>query len=62
MNCEQCKYWRFDGHFGSCKRYPKTITKSQQDWCGEYQPHVMITLPVVEMDKRKPGRPAKEKE
>ena len=60
MRCEQCKFWRPEGHMGACKRYPKSITKSHADWCGEFSEPTMLTLPVVEMpEKRKPGRPAK---
>lgn len=49
---------------GSCKRFPKALTKGNNDWCGEFQTRQTLTLPVVEMGdeqpRRKPGRPAKE--
>lgn len=61
MRCDQCKYWRPEGHMGTCKRYPKPWTKGGSDWCGEYVAIEVLTLPVVQMSepKRKPGRPAK---
>lgn len=63
MYCKDCRFYQHDGHYGSCKRYPKTEVKSGGDWCGEFKQIEMLKLPVVEIDtKRKPGRPAKEKE
>lgn len=62
MKCEQCRYWRPEGHLGLCRRYPKHIMKSAMEWCGEFVAAEMLTLPVVSMPeepKRKPGRPAK---
>ena len=68
MKCEQCKYWRPEGHLGLCRRYPKHIMKSSSEWCGEFVAIEMLTLPVVqipgvevpEFPKVKRGRPAKE--
>ena len=68
MRCEQCKYWRSEGHMGSCKRFPRPVTKGGHDWCGEYVAIEMLNLPVVqipgvpmpEFPKVKRGRPAKE--
>ena len=61
MECKDCRFWRAEGHLGSCKRFPKALTKSHSDWCGEYKgKEEMLTLPVVDIpEKRKPGRPAK---
>lgn len=63
MKCEDCKYWRSEGYMGSCKRFPKALTKGNNDWCGEFVARQTLTLPVVEMNdeqpRKKPGRPAK---
>ena len=36
--CGNCKY--FDGivsmNWGKCKRYPQSIEKNKNDWCGEF--------------------------
>jgi len=64
MKCEDCKYWAFDNHFGSCKRYPKVEIKNKNDFCGEFAQLTMLTLPVMteeEIIGKKRGRPAKEK-
>lgn len=68
MKCEQCKFWRPEGHMGSCKRYPKPMVKGNHDWCGEFKEIEMLKLPVVtmpemelpEFPKLKRGRPPKE--
>ena len=76
MNCKDCKFYTHDGHYGSCKRYPKVEVKSGGDWCGEFQENTTkiiaraygeiefipaITVDEVgEMMKPKRGRPAKE--
>jgi len=73
MNCKDCCFYQHDGHYGSCKRYPKVEVKSGGDWCGEFKQIVLpatieesgfvqaITVDEVgEMMKPKRGRPAKE--
>lgn len=73
MNCKDCCFYQHDGHYGSCKRYPKVEVKSGGDWCGEFKQIVLpatidenlfvkaITYEEVgEMMKPKRGRPAKE--
>lgn len=64
MKCEDCKYWAFDNHFGSCKRYPKIEIKNKNDYCGEFAQLTIFTLPIMteeEIIGKKRGRPAKEK-
>ena len=43
--CRQCKFWKADYHdpyedetseFGGCHRYPNTIEKKGDDFCGEF--------------------------
>jgi len=57
MNCKDCKYYQHDGHYGSCKRYPKVEVKSGGDWCGEFK-QMTITLPVVPQEDLKHFVPA----
>ena len=67
--CKDCKFWDDDGHFGSCKRYPKIVSKHTNDWCGEFQLLEMITLPVLteefivaeHKEAKKRGRPKNDK-
>ena len=54
---------------GLCKRYPQSLNKSTEDWCGEWdypKNHVIeaITSGLTvtfseEQPKKKPGRPRK---
>ena len=57
MNCKDCKFYTHDGHYGSCKRYPKVEVKSSNDWCGEFK-QMMMTLPVVAEEDLKHFVPA----
>lgn len=57
MLCKDCKYYQHDGHYGSCKRYPKTEVKSGGDWCGEFR-QMSISLPVVQEEELKNFVPA----
>ena len=75
-NCDNCKFWDHDGHFGSCKRYPKIVPKHANDWCGEFkdkQPKT-ITLQILNtesldnppkndkvLETKKRGRPKNDK-
>jgi len=35
--CYECKYFSDEGaHLGVCKRFPNTVNKHKNDWCGEY--------------------------
>lgn len=57
MNCKDCKYYQHDGHYGSCKRYPKTEVKSGGDWCGEFK-QAPVALPVLAEEQVKDFVPA----
>jgi hypothetical protein len=57
MNCKDCKYYQHDGHYGTCKRFPKVETKSNNDWCGEFK-QLSIQLPVYTEDDLKASIPA----
>jgi len=47
MNCKDCKFYTHDGHYGSCKRYPKVEVKNKNDWCGEFkEKSVVVSFPV----------------
>ena len=64
MNCQSCKHWVPESHYGACKRFPTVVAKPATDWCGEWADKVAKGLPPVEevldnfpVIKRKPGRP-----
>jgi hypothetical protein len=67
--CNLCRFFSFGERMGICKRYPVVQNKSNEDWCGEWQPlknHVIeaittgLTFTVhEEQPKKKPGRPKK---
>jgi hypothetical protein len=58
MNCKDCKYYQHDGHYGSCKRFPKVEVKSSSDWCGEFAKLSTIPLPVYSVEDLKGSLPA----
>jgi len=72
-SCADCKYFLNAQIMGSCRRYPQTINRHMNDWCGEHtlpqqaEP-VMVTLPVYDILtdtvaepplRKKPGRKPK---
>jgi len=57
MNCKDCKFYMHDGHYGSCKRYPRVEVKSANDWCGEFR-HMTVVLPVYSEEDLKAFVPA----
>jgi hypothetical protein len=57
MNCKDCKFYQHDGHYGSCKRYPKVEVKSGGDWCGEFK-QMTVVLPVLSPEEVKDFDPA----
>jgi hypothetical protein len=65
--CNLCKFFSFGERMGVCKRYPVVQNKSNDDWCGEWQPiknQVIdsmvsgIEFKFVEPEKKR-GRPKK---
>ena len=67
--CNLCRFFSFGERMGICKRYPVVQNKSNEDWCGEWQPiknqvieaitsGLTVTF-VEEQPKKKPGRPKK---
>ena len=34
-NCKSCLYY-FGQDMGSCRRFPAYVTRSQNEWCGEF--------------------------
>jgi hypothetical protein len=66
--CNSCRFF-ISTHtaLGHCHRYPKTLDKPPQSWCGEWQPEevpviknivVSITEPAPQPKKPR-GRPKK---
>jgi hypothetical protein len=50
-SCADCKFFLNAQIMGSCRRYPQTINRHMNDWCGEHaliEP-VIINLPVYDI-------------
>ena len=50
-SCADCKFFLNAQIMGSCRRYPQTINRHMNDWCGEHaliEP-VMVNLPVYDI-------------
>ena len=68
-SCQSCRFFTVGERMGLCKRYPQSLNKSTEDWCGEWdypKNHVIeaITSGLTvtfseEQPKKKPGRPRK---
>ena len=37
-SCNSCRFFSYGDRMGICNRYPQSINKSNQDWCGEFLP------------------------
>jgi len=72
-SCASCKFFLNAQIMGSCRRYPQTINRHMNDWCGEHfavqqaEP-AMVKLPVYDIQtdtvveapwKKKHGRKPK---
>ena len=67
--CNSCIFFSLGERMGSCKRFPQTVNKSNDDWCGEWELteslalDIMVQLmtePVLLSETpKKRGRPAK---
>ena len=67
--CNTCRFFSVGERMGICKRFPTSVNKSNEDWCGEWdypKNHVIeaITSGLTvtfseEQPKKKPGRPRK---
>jgi hypothetical protein len=69
-NCNNCRYFSSGERLGICKRYPETINKSKDDYCGEFSsrpstenieinPFVQTQTVYLDAGKKKAGRPRK---
>lgn len=71
-SCGSCKFFLNAQIMGSCRRYPQTINRHMNDWCGEYvavqQEKPVEILPVYDILtdtvvepplRKKPGRKPK---
>ena len=72
-SCANCKFFLNAQIMGSCRRYPQTINRHMNDWCGEHiapqqiEPEI-VKLPVYDILtdtvaepplRKKPGRKPK---
>ena len=67
--CSFCKFFSSGERLGICKRYPETINKSKDDWCGEFlSQNISVAKDVFQKmvepvnlneGKKKAGRPRK---
>lgn len=54
LSCAGCKFFVNAQIMGSCRRYPHTINRHMNDWCGEHvalqqiEPE-MVNLPVYDI-------------
>jgi hypothetical protein len=72
-SCASCKFFLNAQIMGSCRRYPQTINRHMNDWCGEHiapqqieQPTENLRVYDIQTDtvaepplKKKPGRKPK---
>ena len=51
FTCLTCKHFRNALVMGSCSRYPQTLNKHQNDYCGEYaaKKAQLVALPVYDI-------------
>lgn len=65
LKCEFCLFWLDRNIMGVCRRFPATQNKHKNEWCGEFKGWIAPTTQVVKVEevveivKRKPGRPKK---
>lgn len=50
-SCADCKFFLNAQIMGSCRRYPQTINRHMNDWCGEHAliKTVIVNLPVYDI-------------
>jgi hypothetical protein len=53
-SCADCKFFLNAQIMGSCRRYPQTINRHMNDWCGEHSLPIkiepeMVNLPVYDI-------------
>ena len=36
-NCRLCVYFADMDKIGQCRRYPRFVTKHENEWCGEFR-------------------------
>jgi len=50
QKCISCKFFITGGILGECHRFPQSISKHENDWCGEYSKnhnYVATIIPIV---------------
>ena len=66
-NCNNCRYFSAGERLGICKRFPETVNKSKDDYCGEFSsqpihqnnPFTQVGAVFIDTGKKKAGRPRK---
>ncbi|CAB4134256.1 hypothetical protein UFOVP205_13 [uncultured Caudovirales phage] len=51
-SCADCRFFLNAQIMGSCRRYPQTINRHMNDWCGEHSAPTepeMVNLPVYDI-------------
>jgi len=47
--CKHCKFFSFGDVLGNCHRYPQSLNKHENNWCGEYiEDQSRISIEFVE--------------
>ena len=67
--CNSCRFFSTGDRMGICKRFPVSVNKSNEDWCGEFAAIVNVPLQamvnaiidplVAEKQQKQRGRPKK---
>jgi len=63
FTCKTCKHFAETQQIGVCRRFPTSLNKHANDWCGEYALTAPSTAPIVVQSEetiKKRGRPAKQ--
>jgi len=68
-NCLSCRFFSQGERMGICKRFPTSVNKSNEDWCGEFDAIINVPLQamvnaiieplIVEKQQKQRGRPRK---
>ena len=43
-NCRLCVYFADMDKIGQCRRYPRFVTKHENEWCGEFRKDPLETV------------------
>jgi hypothetical protein len=64
-SCNSCRFFSFGDRMGICNRYPQSINKANQDWCGEFLAFKNLVFEAmsytINVDNIKPEEPKKQR-